>query len=204
MSWLYRCGHVPRWPEKSASDSCSSHRASENFVTPGENTIPGTVSVPAQHFVQRFAEKIGKSIAGLTSDALRLCLAYKWPGNIRELENIMERAVTLAPEGKKWITPDLLPNNLRSTTESAPSLDLAELVDHVDWSALLKTLETRGSLTGLLNYLEWTITRRAVAEYGGNKSRAAKVLGRTYRWLRKLESEMTNGKPPTPRSAPDS
>jgi hypothetical protein len=42
-----------------------------------------------------------------------------------------------------------------------------------------------------LNYLEWTITRRAVAEYGGNKSRAAKVLGRTYRWLRKLESEMT-------------
>ena len=116
----------------------------------------------------------------------------------------MERAVTLAPEGKKWITPDLLPNNLRSTTESVPTVDLAELVDRVDWSALLKTLETRGSLTGLLNYLEWSITRRAVAEYGGNKSHAAKVLGRTYRWLRKLESEMTNKEPPTPRSAPDS
>jgi hypothetical protein len=55
-----------------------------------------------------------------------------------------------------------------------------------------------------LNYLEWTITRRAVAEYGGNKSRAAKVLGRTYRWLRKLESEMTNRKPPTPGSTPSS
>ena len=108
----------------------------------------------------------------------------------------MERAVTLAPEGKKWITPDLLPNILRSTTESAPSLDLAELVDHVDWSALLKTLETRGSLTGLLNYLEWSITRRAVAEYGGNKSHAAKILGRTYRWLRKLESEMTGPQSP--------
>jgi len=108
----------------------------------------------------------------------------------------MERAVTLAPEGKKWITPDLLPNNLRSATEPAPSLDLAELVDRVDWSALLKTLETRGSLTGLLNYLEWTITRRAVAEYGGNKSRAAKILGRTYRWLRKLESEMTGPQSP--------
>ena len=83
-----------------------------------------------------------------------------------------------------------------STTESAPSLDLADLVDRVAWSALLKTLETRGSLTGLLNYLEWTITRRAVAEYGGNKSRAAKVLGRTYRWLRKLESEMTGPQSP--------
>jgi len=166
------------------------------LYVPALRERPEDIAELAQHFVQRFAEKTGKPIAGLTPDALRICLAYKWPGNIRELENVMERAVTLAPEGKKWITPDLLPNNLRSTTESAPSLDLAELVDRVDWSALLKTLETRGSLTGLLNYLEWTITRRAVAEYGGNKSRAAKVLGRTYRWLRKLESEMTGPQSP--------
>ena len=167
------------------------------LYVPALRERPEDIAELAQHFVQRFAEKTGKSIAGLTPDALQLCLAYKWPGNIRELENVMERAVTLAPEGKKWITPDLLPNNLRSTTESAPSLDLAELVDRVDWSALLKTLETRGSLTGLLNYLEWTITRRAVAEYGGNKSHAAKVLGRTYRWLRKLESEMIEPQPPS-------
>ncbi|OAI49544.1 hypothetical protein AYO43_02885 [Nitrospira sp. SCGC AG-212-E16] len=167
------------------------------LYVPALRERPEDIAELAQHFVQRFAEKIGKSIAGLTPDALKLCLAYKWPGNIRELENVMERAVTLTPEGKKWITPDLLPSNLRSTTESAPSLDLAEMVDRVDWSALLKTLETRGSLTGLLNYLEWTITRRAVAEYGGNKSRAAKVLGRTYRWLRKLESEMTEPKSPS-------
>ncbi len=166
------------------------------LYVPALRERPEDIAELAQHFVQRFAEKIGKSIAGMTPDALKLCLAYKWPGNIRELENIMERAVTLAPESKKWITPDLLPNNLHATTESAPSLDLAELVDHVDWSALLKTLETRGSLTGLLNYLEWTITRRAVAEYGGNKSRAAKVLGRTYRWLRKLETEMTHRESP--------
>jgi len=161
------------------------------LYVPALRERPEDIADLVQHFVQRFAEKTGKSIAGLTPDALKLCLAYKWPGNIRELENVMERAITLAPESKKWITPDLLPSTLRSTTDSAPSLDLAELVDRVDWTALLKTLETKGSLTGFLNYLEWTITRRAVAEYGGNKSRAAKVLGRTYRWLRKLESEMT-------------
>jgi DNA-binding NtrC family response regulator len=174
------------------------------LYVPALRERPEDIAELAQHFVQRFAEKTEKSIAGLTPDALKHCLVYKWPGNIRELENVMERAVTLAPEGKKWITPDLLPSNLRSTTESAPSLDLAELVDRVDWNALLKTLETRGSLTGLLNYLEWTITRRAVAEYGGNKSRAAKVLGRTYRWLRKLETEMSNREPPTSVSTPDS
>jgi DNA-binding NtrC family response regulator len=158
----------------------------------------------ANHFVRSFAHKMEKLIAGLTPEALQLCLAYKWPGNIRELENVMERAVTLAPEGKKWITPDLLPPVLRSSTQPAPSLDLADFVDRIDWSTMQQSLETRGSLTGLLNQLEWAITRRAVMEYGGNKSRAAKVLGRTYRWLRKLESEMSSSKPPTQRSTPDS
>jgi hypothetical protein len=88
--------------------------------------------------------------------------------------------------------------------DSAPSVDITELIDRMEWGALLKTLGKSGSLTELLNHVEWSITRRAVVEYGGNKSRAAKVLGRTYRWLRKLESEMTNRKPPTPRSTPDS
>jgi len=174
------------------------------LYVPALRERPEDIPDLTQHFAEHFAEKTGKSIAGLTPDALQLCLSYKWPGNIRELENVMERAVTFAPEGKKWIAPDLLPPGLRSATDSAPSLDLAELVDRVDWNALLKTLETRGSLTGLLNHLEWAITRRTVTEYGGNKSRAAKVLGRTYRWLRKLEAEMTEGKPPIPRSKPDS
>ncbi|TKS58734.1 MAG: sigma-54-dependent Fis family transcriptional regulator [Nitrospira sp.] len=146
----------------------------------------------AQHFIRRFAEQAGKTISGLTTDTLQLCLAYKWPGNVRELENAMEQAVTLAPENKKWITPDLLPASLRTTAEPVPSHDLTDFVDRLAWTALQQTLKNTGSLTGLLNQLEWIITRRAVAEYGGNKSRAARLLGRTYRWLRKLESEMTN------------
>jgi two-component system, NtrC family, response regulator PilR len=170
------------------------------LYVPALRERPEDIAELVRHFVQRFSEKVGKSIAGLTPDALQHCLSYKWPGNIRELENVMERAVTLAPEGKKWITPDLLPNSLRSTTESAPSLDIAELIDHIEWGALRKTLEKSGSLTELLNHVEWTITRRAVAEYGGNKSRAAKILGRTYRWLRKLETEMSERKPPHPPS----
>ncbi len=174
------------------------------LYVPALRERPEDIAELVQHFVQRFAEKIGKSIAGLTPDALQLCLTYKWPGNIRELENVIERAVTLAPEGKKWIAPDLLPNNLRSTTVSAPSLDIAELIDHIEWGALRKTLEKSGSLTELLNHVEWSITRRAVAEYGGNKSRAAKVLGRTYRWLRKLEAEMTHREFPPSNPGPHS
>ncbi len=172
------------------------------LYVPALRERPEDIAELARHFAERFAEKIGKSIAGLSPDALQFCLSYKWPGNIRELENVLERAVTLVPEGKKWITPDLLPKILRATTEAASSVDIAELIDHIEWGALLRTLEKSGSLTELLNHVEWTITRRAVAEYGGNKSRAAKVLGRTYRWLRKLESEMTDRKPLTTRSTP--
>ena len=149
----------------------------------------------ATHFTQTFAHNMDKALAGLTPEALHLCLTYRWPGNIRELENVMERAVTLAPEGKQLITPDLLPPILRSTAQPAPSLDLAEFVDRIDWNTMLQSLNTRGSLTGLLHDLEWAITRRAVAEYGGNKTRAAKILGRTYRWLRKLETEMLTSDP---------
>jgi two-component system response regulator HydG len=174
------------------------------LYVPALRERPEDIAELAHHFVRRFAEKVGKSIAGLTPDALQLCLSYRWPGNIRELENVMERAVTLAPEGKKWIPPDLLPSNLRSTTESAPSFDIAELIDHLEWGALLKTLEKSGSLTELLNHVEWSITRRAVAEYGGNKSRAAKILGRTYRWLRKLEAEMTHQEFPPSNPGPHS
>jgi transcriptional regulator with PAS, ATPase and Fis domain len=166
------------------------------LYVPALRERPEDIAELAQHFVQRFAEKTGKSIAGLTPDALQLCLAYKWPGNIRELENVMERAVTLAPEGKKWITPDLLPASLRTTAEPVPSHDLTDFVDRLEWAALQQSLQNTGSLTGLLNQLEWAITCRAVTEYGGNKSRAAKVLGRTYRWLRKLESEMTGPQSP--------
>ncbi|MEX5215429.1 MAG: sigma 54-interacting transcriptional regulator [Nitrospiraceae bacterium] len=147
----------------------------------------------AHHFAKRFAARAGKSLKGLTPEALQLCLAYKWPGNVRELENVMERAVTLAPKQTLWIIPDLLPASIRqSASREVPTMDVTEFVDRLEWSALLHTLRKHGSLSALLNQVEWAITRRTVAEYGGNKSRAAKVLGRTYRWLRKLETAMAD------------
>ena len=156
----------------------------------------------AQHFIHRCAEQAGKLMKGLTADALDFCLAYKWPGNIRELENVMERAVTLAPDHSHWITPDLLPPYLRQVpATTAPRMDVMEFVKHIEWSTLRLALRKSGSLSTLLGQVEWAITSRAIEEYGGNKSRAARTLGRTYRWLRKLESEMTESQPPS--SPPD-
>jgi len=156
----------------------------------------------AQHFIQRFGGRAGKPVQGCTAEALNLCLGYKWPGNIRELENVIERAVTLAPENCKFIGPDLLPANLRSPAPSSHAVDLTDLVNQVEWPSLLQSLRRTGSLTSLLSQLEWKITNRAVSEYGGNKSRAARALGRTYRWLRKLESEMADRETDSPDEKP--
>ena len=53
----------------------------------------------AEHFLGRAAEKAGKSITVISTEALQLLMSYEWPGNVRELENLMERAVLLETSG---------------------------------------------------------------------------------------------------------
>jgi DNA-binding NtrC family response regulator len=49
-----------------------------------------------EYFVKRFAEKVGKQICKIDKNTLELCQSYSWPGNIRELQNIVERSVILS------------------------------------------------------------------------------------------------------------
>ena len=48
-----------------------------------------------EYFVKRFAEKMGKQISKIDKNTIELCQKYPWPGNIRELQNIVERSVIL-------------------------------------------------------------------------------------------------------------
>jgi transcriptional regulator with GAF, ATPase, and Fis domain len=57
---------------------------------------PDDIEVLASHLVQRFANRLGRSIEGLTADAISRLRAYQWPGNVRELQNTIERAVILS------------------------------------------------------------------------------------------------------------
>jgi DNA-binding NtrC family response regulator len=61
----------------------------------------------AQHFLDIYARRFGKSVVRLEAETLEALAAYPWPGNVRELENLVQRAVILAPGDS--ITPDLLP-----------------------------------------------------------------------------------------------
>ncbi|MBI3580893.1 MAG: sigma-54-dependent Fis family transcriptional regulator [Nitrospinae bacterium] len=69
----------------------------------------------ANHFLAKLAAQNGRDILGFSVDALRLLEGYRWPGNIRELEHAIERAVVM--ETDKWINPENLPDELRTRAE---------------------------------------------------------------------------------------
>ncbi|GMR25283.1 MAG: sigma-54 dependent transcriptional regulator [Ignavibacteria bacterium] len=82
----------------------------------------GDVLVLAEHFVNEFNNKLGKEIKGFTKRALKLVYEYDWPGNIREMENTIERCLIITEN--EVIDVDDLPSHLR-TAESMASVDYA-------------------------------------------------------------------------------
>ena len=67
--------------------------------------------------------------------------------------------------------------------------DIDDLFDRVEWQLIEQALKDENGLTGLLKRVEWALIQRSLKEHGGNKTAAARILGRTYRWLRKTETE---------------
>lgn len=81
----------------------------------------GDVILLIDHFVEKFNEKLGKNIKGFDKNSLKALYDYNWPGNIRELENLVERCIILA-EGE-YIDSSLLPPHVLSH-DPAYSLDI--------------------------------------------------------------------------------
>jgi PAS domain S-box-containing protein len=93
-----------------------------------------------EYFVKRYAEKAGKQIREIDTNTLELCQSYPWPGNIRELQNIIERSVILAsgdtfsiekawlagPEQARHELPDSLPDTLQNQEREMIETALAE------------------------------------------------------------------------------
>lgn len=77
------------------------------------------ISLLLDHFVEKISERKKKTIKGASPEALRLLEAYDWPGNIRELENIVERLVVLKEDGTQ-ITPKDLPDKIRGHAPAGP------------------------------------------------------------------------------------
>ena len=123
----------------------------------------------AERFVQRFARELGKRVHGIHPDAKRVLEAYSFPGNVRELENMMERAVALA---------------------TGPVIGLGDLPEEVSGHAAsptpkLSQLPPEGcQLDEVLGELERRLILQALEQTGGVRKAAAKLLGVSFRSLR--------------------
>jgi formate hydrogenlyase transcriptional activator len=106
---------------------------------------PEDIPLLVRHFVQQFSRRIGKAIDIIppgTMDALR---HYPWPGNIRELENVIERAVVLSSGSALRISHQ----DLRTRVAPGHSADRLQTLEEVERNHILKTLkETRWILSG--------------------------------------------------------
>jgi transcriptional regulator with GAF, ATPase, and Fis domain len=125
----------------------------------------------AMHFLKQAADRCKKPISQIDDDTLATLKAFHWPGNIRQLENVMERAVVVA-EGTTVTTADL-PEDVVRSVELA-SLSLGENgEDSLSVEPLTGIRRERGER----NRREREQLMRALQSTGGNKAEAARALG---------------------------
>jgi two-component system response regulator PilR (NtrC family) len=133
------------------------------------------IALLAAHFVSRFAQQMGKPITGLSAEALACLERHRWPGNIRELENAMERAVALEP------TPTILSESLPDVVRRGGAAPAAATSSTPGRPALP---ESGLDLERHVQDLERDLIAQALDRSGGAKMKAAELLGMTFRSFR--------------------
>ncbi|HLF47788.1 MAG TPA: sigma-54 dependent transcriptional regulator [Methylomirabilota bacterium] len=121
------------------------------------------------HFLQKFSKDLSKEVRGVTPEALAVLERYHWPGNIRELENVLERAIVLGAGDMLGV--DSLPESVRRERPSK-ALEVVDLPEEgMDLEATLDEIESR--------YL-----KRALDRTRGVQTKAAELLRMTFRQFR--------------------
>jgi two-component system response regulator PilR (NtrC family) len=123
----------------------------------------------AEHFLAKYRAQMDKPVRALSGEAVECLRAYDWPGNIRELENVIERAVAL--EQAPVILPESLPANVRNGV-TRPALAHAALPDG------------GFDLEEHVQDIERTFIAEALRKAGGVQVKAAEMLGMSFRSFR--------------------
>ncbi len=126
----------------------------------------------AHHFLEKYSKEMGKDIRKISSFALDILKSYNFPGNIRELENIIERSVAL--ESSNIVLPDSLTLSSFKQTQVRPKVETVSL-----------TLPQEGiDLDNVLGNLEQDLLQQALDRTRGAKQKAAELLSISFRSFR--------------------
>ncbi|HEX9756363.1 MAG TPA: sigma-54 dependent transcriptional regulator [Nitrospiria bacterium] len=144
-----------------------------HFVLPPLRERKNDILPLAYHFLKKYQKETGKQVTGISEPSLSYLLRYPWAGNVRELENAIERAVILA-RGEQ-----IIPEDFPSTITGGQD----------DFVTLEKALEEQMTL----EELEFEYISKVLKHTGGNKYKAAQILGidrkTLYRKLGKTEAQ---------------
>jgi two-component system response regulator PilR (NtrC family) len=120
------------------------------------------------HFIKKLSNEVGRPVRGVAPDALAVLEQYHWPGNIRELENVVERAIVLG--SSELLEADGLPAGLRQPRDRH-DVPLELPAEGIDLEAMLDRIEHR--------YMQLALER-----VGGVQTRAAELLRVSFRQFR--------------------
>ncbi len=125
----------------------------------------------AEHFLAKYSEQMGKPVTAISREAMAMLTSYDWPGNIRELENVLERAVAL--EATPSVLPDSLPQNIRGEAVRVAGVPPSDVLpaSGFDLEAHVKEIE--------MGYIAEALKRA-----GGVQVKAAELLGMSFRSFR--------------------
>jgi len=142
-----------------------------NIQIPPLREREGDIEILANYFLQKYSNSLKKSLQKISNDSIKYLKNYNYPGNVRELENIIERAVAL--ELTNVIMPESLPASVTGRAQ-----DVVATPGNIEITDEGIDLET------ILNNIERAILLQALSKTGGIKKHAAKLLGITFRSMR--------------------
>ena len=129
----------------------------------------GDIKLLIEHYVRKYAERLGVPVRGVEAEAMRVLLNYSYPGNVRELQNIIERAVTL--ERGELIGVDVLPFDLQDESFTRATEDIEIPEEGIELEAMVARLEI-------------TLIQKALERSEGVRKEAARLLGISFRSMR--------------------
>jgi two-component system response regulator PilR (NtrC family) len=142
-----------------------------NIKTPSLRERKDDIPLLAGHFLKKYNERLNKNISGISVEAMEVLKKYDYPGNVRELENMIERTVAL--EGGATILPESLPPMVNTNTgrklASSSEIEIGE--EGID-------------LDKVMGQIEKELLVKAIHAAGGVKKRASKLLKITFRSMR--------------------
>ena len=144
-----------------------------SFKLPPLRERPGDIDLLANHFLKKYAEQYQREVHGVSEGALNWLKGQTWRGNVRELKNVMERAVLMA---------------------SGPIVDLKDLCP-VDQVGSEESVVQAPSFPFSLREMEKNLIFKALEQTHGNRTHAAKMLGISIRTLRNKLNEYKDSLP---------